>query len=208
MSKMSRERQVILTARVVSFIFTPFYLPLLGLIAMFVFSYFNMLLWSYKIMVVGMAWFFTVLLPTFLIRLYRRYQGWTPIELSQKERRMVPYVISILCYFACVNLMEQMHIPHFMGSIIIAALFIQIVCAFINVWWKISTHTAGIGGVAGALFVFGEYFNFNPVWWLCGVLLLAGVLGTSRMILRQHTLAQVSAGFFVGFVCAVVGLIL
>ena len=199
---------MILTARVVSFIFTPFYLPLLGLIAMFVFSYFNMLLWSYKIMVVGMAWFFTVLLPTFLIRLYRRYQGWTPIELSQKERRMVPYVISILCYFACVNLMEQMHIPHFMGSIIIAALFIQIVCAFINVWWKISTHTAGIGGVAGALFVFGEYFNFNPVWWLCGVLLLAGVLGTSRMILRQHTLAQVSAGFFVGFVCAVVGLIL
>ena len=29
-------------------------------------------------------------------------------------------------------------------------------------WWKISTHTAAIGGVAGALFVFGEYFGFNP----------------------------------------------
>ena len=57
------------------------------------------------------------------------------------------------------------------------------------------------------LFVFGELFGFNPVWWLCLVFILAGVLGTSRMILRQHTLAQVVAGFFVGVVCSIVGLI-
>ena len=88
-----------------------------------------------------------------------------------------------------------------------AALFIQIICALINVWWKISTHMAAIGGVAGALFVFGEFFGFNPVWWLCLVLILAGVLGSSRMILRQHTLPQVVTGFFVGVVCSILGLI-
>ena len=37
--------------------------------------------------------------------------------------------------------------------------------------------------------------------------MLAGLLGTSRMILRQHTLAQVVAGFWVGFACAVVGIL-
>ena len=94
-----------------------------------------------------------------------------------------------------------------MSAILSAALFIQVVCALINVWWKISTHTAAVGGVAGALFVFGELFGFNPVWWLCLVFILAGVLGTSRMILRQHTLAQVVAGFFVGVICSILGLV-
>jgi membrane-associated phospholipid phosphatase len=94
-----------------------------------------------------------------------------------------------------------------MGTIVAAAMSIQVVCALINVWWKISTHTAAIGGVAGALFVFGELFGFNPVWWLCVVMILAGLLGSSRMILRQHSLLQVVAGFWVGVVCAFFGLI-
>ena len=204
---MTREKGIILTARVLSMVFTPFYLPLLGLMALFLFSYLGLMPWGYKFQVLSLVYLFTILLPTLLIHLYRRYQGWSLIELGHKERRMVPYVISILCYFFCIYIMDMMHIPHFMGTILWAALCIQIVCALINVWWKISTHTAAIGGVAGALFVFGELFGFNPVWWLCLVLILAGLLGTSRMILRQHTLLQVVAGFFVGVVCSVLGLL-
>ena len=203
----NREKSIILTARVVSMLFTPFYLPLVGMIALFSFSYLGLMPWGYKLQVLTLVYLFTILLPSVLIHLYRRYRGWTLIELGHKERRAVPYVISILCYFFCIYLMDLLHIPHFMGSILYAALFIQVVCALINVWWKISTHTAAIGGVAGALFVFGELFGFNPVWWLCVVLILAGILGTSRMILRQHSLLQVIVGFVVGIVCSVVGLI-
>lgn len=203
----NREKSIILTARVVSMLFTPFYLPLVGMMALFAFSYLGLMPWGYKLQVLTLVYLFTILLPSVLIHLYRRYRGWTLIELGHKERRAVPYVISILCYFFCIYLMDLFHIPHFMGTILYAALFIQVVCALINVWWKISTHTAAIGGVAGALFVFGELFGFNPVWWLCVVLILAGILGTSRMILRQHSLLQVIVGFVVGIVCSVVGLI-
>ena len=203
----TKEKNIILAARIVSMLFTPFYLPLVGLMALFVFSYLSQMPWAYKLQVLMLVYVFTILLPTVLIHFYRRYQGWNLIELGIKERRVVPYVISILCYFFCVYLMDLLHIPHFMGTMVSAALFIQIVCALINVWWKISTHMAAIGGVAGALFVFGEFFGFNPVWWLCLVLILAGVLGSSRMILRQHTLPQVVTGFFVGVVCSILGLI-
>ena len=203
----TREKNIILAARIVSMLFTPFYLPLVGLMALFVFSYLSQMPWAYKLQVLTLVYVFTILLPTVLIHFYRRYQGWNLIELGIKERRVVPYVISILCYFFCVYLMDLLHIPHFMGTMVSAALFIQIVCALINVWWKISTHMAAIGGVAGALFVFGEFFGFNPVWWLCLVFILAGILGTSRMILRQHTLPQVVTGFFVGVVCSILGLI-
>jgi len=157
--------------------------------------------------VLTLVYLFTILLPSVLIHLYRRYQGWNLIEMGHKERRAVPYVISILCYFFCVYLMDLLHIPHFMGAIVAAALSIQVVCALVNVWWKISTHTAAIGGVAGSLFVFGDIFGFNPIWWLCVVMILAGILGSSRMILRQHSLAQVVAGFGVGLTCAFFGLI-
>jgi membrane-associated phospholipid phosphatase len=202
-----RATAIILTARVVSVIFTPFYLPIVGLIALFTLSYLSQMPWRFKLQLLTLVYLFTILLPTLLIHLYRRYQGWTLIQLGNKERRMVPYVISILCYFACVYLMDYLHVPHFMSNIVSVALFIQIVCALINVWWKISTHTAAIGGVAGALFIFGELFTFNPVWWLCLVFVLAGILGSSRMILRQHSLAQVVVGFFVGIVCSITGLL-
>jgi len=45
------------------------------------------------------------------------------------------------------------------------------------------------------------------VWWLCLVFLAAGVVGTSRMILRQHSLGQVVGGFWIGFVCAAVAIL-
>jgi membrane-associated phospholipid phosphatase len=197
-----RERDIIFAAKVISAIFNPFYLPVVGLILLFIFSYLKMLPWNYKLTVITLVYLFTVLLPTFLIYAYRRYQGWTLIELGVKERRMVPYVISIVCYGLCYYVMEVFHIPHFMGSIVVAALVVQVVCGIINQWWKISTHSAAIGGVMGALWAFALVFQFNPVWWFCLIMVIAGLMGTSRMILRQHTLQQVIVGFFVGAICA------
>ena len=199
---MRREKQIILAARILSMVFTPFYLPIAGLVALFLFSYMSIFPWYYKLQVLIQVYLFTILLPTVMIHVYRRYQGWTLIELGHRERRMVPYAISILCYFSCVYVMEHFHMPHFMGAIVVAALVVQIVCAIINVRWKISEHTAAIGGMGGALFAFAEYLGFNPVWWLSLVFIVAGMLGTSRMILRQHSLGQVVGGFWIGFVCA------
>lgn len=204
---MTRQKSIIYLARFVSMLFTPFYLPLMGLILLFTLSYLALLPVTYKLEIIAIVYFFTILLPTFVIHLYRRYNGWTLFELGRRERRMVPYVLSILCYFACVWLLNSMNVFHFVSSILIAALLVQIVCAVINVWWKVSTHTAAIGGVAGALIAFAEIFGFNPVWWLCVVISMGGVMGSARMILRQHSLAQVVAGFGTGFVCAAIAIL-
>lgn len=191
-----------------SVVFTPFYLPIIGLLSLFIFSYLSLLPWTYKLFLLLMFYLFTVFVPTALIRFYRRYQGWTLIELGSRERRVIPYVISIFSYLVCYYIMAATHVPHFMGSILIAALVIQIACAIINLFIKISTHTAAIGGVAGALLAFSVIFSFNPVWWLCIVLLLAGMVGTSRMILRQHSLRQVVLGFLAGVACSFVSVLL
>ena len=197
-----KEKNIILAARIMSMLFTPFYLPLVGLVALFLFSYRSLLPLAYKLPMLLMVYISTILMPSLLIHLYRKFQGWTSKELGRKERRVVPYLISILCYFGCFFLMEYRNTPRVISIILVAALVIQMVCALINVWWKISTHTAAIGGVAGGLVVYSIAFSFNPIWWLAFVILLAGMVGTARMILRQHTLAQVVTGFLVGVVCA------
>jgi membrane-associated phospholipid phosphatase len=192
------ERNIIFIAKVLSAFFNPFYLPVVGLILLFIFSYMQQMPIGYKLQVVIVVYLCTALLPTLLIRLYRHYQGWSLMELGTRERRMIPYIIAILCYFLCFYLMDILRIPHFMCSIVVAALSIQVICALINLSWKISTHSAAIGGVAGALVVFSLGFRFNPVWWLCLVIIAGGLVGTSRMILRQHTLAQVVSDFLLG----------
>lgn len=203
-----KEKEIIFTAKVLSVLFTPFYLPILGLLILFIFSCLSLLPLTYKLFLLLMFYLFTVFLPTALIRFYRRYQGWTLIELGSRERRAIPYVISIFSYLLCYYIMAATHVPHFMGSILIAALVIQVACAIINLFIKISTHTAAIGGVTGALLAFSVIFSFNPVWWLCIVLLLAGMVGTSRMILRQHSLRQVVLGYLAGVACSFVSVLL
>ena len=197
-----KEKNIILAARVLSMVFTPFYLSLVGLIALFTFSYLSLMPWAYKLTVLVLVYLFTILIPTLLIHFYRNYNGWTLIELGKKERRVVPYLLSIVSYFVCYYVMHRFNIPHFMSNILMAALIIQILCALINVWWKISTHTAAIGGVTGALQAFAFIFGFNPIGWTCLVLILAGMVGTSRMILRQHSLRQVCYGFMLGLIVA------
>ena len=198
-----KEKNIIFTARIMSMIFTPFYLPIVGLIALFIFSYMSLLPMIYKLVMLAMVYLLTVVAPSLLIHLYRLCQGWTSHELGRKERRLVPYIISIVCYFACFFWMEYRNTPRVISIIVVVAHTIQMVCALINIWWKISTHTAAIGGVAGGLVSYSIAFSFNPLWWLCFVLILAGAVGTARMILRQHSLSQVVGGFLVGAACAI-----
>ena len=196
------DKQLIMIAKVTSALFTPFYLPLVAMITLFLFSYLSLLPLYYKLACLFITYLFTILLPTLLIRIYLRYQGWRPIHLRIKDRRIIPYIISILCYFTCYHLMSALNMPHFMGVVVITALAVQILCSMINIWWKVSMHSAAIGGMTGGLIAFSLLFNFNTIWWLCLIILLSGIVGSSRMTLRQHSLAQVLVGYGVGIVTA------
>ena len=82
-----RARDLIIAARVISMIFTPFYLPLVGMLILFVFSYLSMLPWAFKLQVVALVYMFTILLPTLIIHYYRKYQGWSLLELGVRRKR-------------------------------------------------------------------------------------------------------------------------
>lgn len=203
-----KNKTLIAAARLLSGVFRPFYMPIVGFVALFSFTHLNLLPWAYKLSVLGLVYAFTIVLPLLTIRCYRMMNGWKAYRLRERDKRVVPYLLSILSYVSCLYLMVRLHMPRYMGGIIVGALMIQITCAFINIWWKISTHSAGAGGLIGALVAFSLLFYFNPVWWLCLCFLISGLVNSSRMILRQHSLGQVIAGTAVGAICGFLGVML
>ena len=199
---------LVMTAQAISMLYAPFYLPVVAFIVLFMFSYLNMLPLATKAVLTLVVYFFTLLLPHIAIYAYRKINGWTRHQMSRRERRFVPYIMSIVSYAALLYLLYSIQMPRFTLGVIGGALTIQIVCAIVNSRIKISTHAAASGGVIGALMAFSFIFAFNPTWWLCLTVLLCGMVCTARLILRQHTYAEIGWGVAVGLVSGFISVLL
>ncbi len=198
----------IIIARILSTVFRPVYYPTVGIIVLFTSTYLSLFPSNIKLWILGLVYVFTVALPLLFIYIYRRIRGWNLYELRHQHKRWVPYLIYLLCYICCMQVMMSLRLPRLMISVIVASTLIQCACILINMKWKVSTHSAGSGGVIGALVAYSFIFSFDPLWWLCLAILLSGLVMTSRMILRQHSLGQVLGGTAVGIVCGFYGIIL
>ena len=196
------DRSLIRTARVISAIFTPFSIPFLAFLILFLFSYLRIMPIQYKLIVLGVVYCFTILMPTLTIFLFRKINGFSPEDLGERKRRFMPFLLTITSYVFCLVMMHRLNIPWYMTGIILAALIMMVICIVVNLKWKLSEHMAGVGAIVGGLISFSALFGYNPVWWLCLFILIAGVLGTARIILQHHTLGEVLVGFAVGLICS------
>ena len=196
------DRTLIRTARVISAIFTPFSIPFLAFLILFLFSYLRIMPIQYKLIVLGVVYCFTILMPTLTIFLFRKINGFSPEDLGERKRRFMPFLLTITSYVFCLVMMHRLNIPWYMTGIILAALIMMVICIIVNLKWKLSEHMAGVGAIVGGLVSFSALFGYNPVWWLCLFILIAGVLGTARIILQHHTLGEVLVGFAVGLICS------
>lgn len=195
------DRSLIRTARVISAIFTPFSIPFLAFLILFLFSYLRIMPIQYKLIVLGVVYCFTILMPTLTIFLFRKINGFSPEDLGERKRRFMPFLLTITSYVFCLVMMHRLNIPWYMTGIILAALIMMVICIVVNLKWKLSEHMAGVGAIVGGLVSFSALFGYNPVGWLCIFILVAGVLGTARIILQHHTLGEVMGGFAVGLIC-------
>ena len=194
-------------ARIISAVFTPFMVPFVAFFLILFFTYLRIMPLAYKVTVLALVYCFTILMPMLGIYLFQKINGWGIRELGEREKRFIPYGLTILSYMACLITMYRIHIPHYLAGIVLAVLICMVICTFVNLKWKISTHMASSGLMVGGLLSYSFIFQFNPVWWLCFFILLAGCLGSARIIVRQHTLNEVFGGFLVGLFCGVTGIL-
>ena len=196
------DKTMLRVARITSIVFTPFSIPFLAFLVLFLFSYLRIMPILYKGIVLGIVYCFTILTPTITIFLFRKINGFARQELSERKKRFVPILLTIISYVFCLLMMRKLNIPWYMTGIIFVSLVISIICILVNLKWKLSEHMAGMGGIIGGLVSFSALFSYNPVVWLCLFILIAGILGSARIVLGHHTLGEVLSGFVVGLVCS------
>jgi hypothetical protein len=80
---------------------------------------------------------------------------------------------------------------------LIGAISIILIASIISKYWKVSLHMLGIGGLFGILISLNILFGgMEEIMVL--TLLLAGVLGISRINEKAHSYMQIYVGFIVG----------
>lgn len=194
-------------SNLLSAIFHPLLIPLFAFGLLFVFTYLNIMPIQYVAFVLCIVATFTLLSPLLFIALYKWMNKLSMEKLSERKRRFVPYLLTMMSYATCLLTMHKMHFPHYFSGIIVAALISLAICMLLNFRWKVSIHLAGCGLLISGLIAYSLLFYFNPVWWLCGFILLSGIQGTARISYHQHTLFEIFAGFIVGMFCGIIGIL-
>ena len=187
-------------SHVISTVFQPLLMPTYGIMLLFVYTYFGVIYSHQFWQIVSPVILFSFAIPAILIFLLFRMGIISDLSLKVRRERFYPYLITLLSYSAMIVFYYRMHMPRWFMMIMAASVAIMVIAIFITLLWKISAHMFGIGGLIGGAMAVSFYVErSNPYYMFMGLFIIAGLVGTSRLILKRHTLSQVIAGFLLGF---------
>lgn len=186
-------------AKVISTIFHPVLLPSLGLLLLLNSGfYFSMLSWEAKRFVLLVVFFSTCILPLLAVGIMSLNSKFD-ILMPQSRDRIMPLLLSSVSYYLGFMLLSRAGVFPELKLFLLASILVIVSLLVISFKWKISSHMAAIGGLAGALFALAFRSGVNPVYPILIVVLISGLVGTARLILNKHSIWQLLAGYGMGF---------
>ena len=187
-------------SHVISTVFQPLLMPTYGVMLLFMYTYFGVAYSNRFWHIVTPVMLFSFVIPGLLIYMLLRIGLISDLSLKVRKERFYPYFITLLSYSAMVIFYYKTQMPVWFLMMMAGSIAIMIIAILITLVWKISAHMFGVGGLVGGVMSVCYYIEHsNPYWLFIGLFILAGSIGTSRLILKRHTLAQVIAGFLLGF---------
>ena len=120
------------------------------------------------------------------------------IDISNRRQRTLPMLLIFVCYILAAVYIRAIHAPAWLVLYFISGIVSVIVLGLITVLvkWKISMHGAGAGNLIG-MFVAMQRLGVaehSMLGLITAAILVAGMVGSARIVLRKHTLTQVFAG--------------
>jgi membrane-associated phospholipid phosphatase len=185
-------------AKLISALFHPLLMLTYGVGMALYCTHLNVLPPELKLAVIGRIFLTSSVIPLLLIALLIRYGFVGDAELTDRSQRYVPYLIFIFGYVAGAVFLQRMHMPFWIITGIAGSATALVIALVINLFWKISAHSIGIGGLLGGAIGGAVLLNIDPTPALVFLIPAAGLVGTSRLYLGRHTPTQVYAGFFLG----------
>jgi len=128
------------------------------------------------------------------------------LYIDDPHERTMPYIYSALGFgFWSYLLISILHAPLYLAFIAIGATTAIGLVAIINLWWKISAHLTGFGGLVGGVISYCIGIGAIPTWGTISLwLVLSLLLMYARLRVDAHTPAQVSAGWLLGIGCTAI----
>ncbi len=191
------------TAKIISTVFHPTVMPILGLLIILnTESYINYALpLELKKAILFLIGTSTFIIPLLIALLLLNRGLINSLEMETQKERTIPYVFTIAFYIFSLYMLNKAPIPPIIFKFIIGATLSVILAFIINIKWKISAHMIGIGGLIGALFCVSFLLDVYITPYIVFSLLVAGLIGSSRLILKAHTSLQIYIGLAVGIIC-------
>lgn len=186
-------------ARLTSIIFHPLLIPTLGFLLLFNSDfYFSILPWNVKRYMLLVVFMSTCVLPAISILILSLNPKFDR-NMEKNTDRVLSLIITSVSYYLGYLLLKRLPVFPVYNVLLIGAVLVQIALLPISMRWKISIHSAAIGGLVGGILGLSFRLQENPVHLLSILILSAGLVATSRLILQKHTESQIYAGFLTGF---------
>ncbi len=195
-------------AHVLSYVFHPLFIPLyvtwfLAFVHPSYFSGFSVLGKKKLLLLITINAF---AFPAITVLLLKALGFIDSIFLKTQKDRIIPYIASGTFFFwTQYVLREQNYVPRILVAFMFGVFISSSAALIANIYYKISMHAIGMGGLAGLFLVIMQQNTMLMTWPLSLVILLAGLVCTSRMIVSDHRPKEIYMGLLVGLVCQFVG---
>ncbi|MDR0538737.1 MAG: hypothetical protein LBH04_11960 [Tannerellaceae bacterium] len=188
-------------ANIVSIIFHPLLMMTYGVLLAMSYTHLAIFPLAMKACLLGGVLISTVIIPGISVVLMIKKGKAGDMELTQKNERIVPYIVFMAGNIMCLWFFSQLRMPFWLLSMFTGVSFALLLALCINFVWKISAHALALGGLLGAIMGMSYIQMTNPYILFTTVILAGGLTCTARIILGKHTLMQVICGFLLGFAC-------
>lgn len=190
-------------ARFFSFLLQPMLMPTYSIALLFLYANFNALfynhIWRFLVPVLVL----TFVIPCLFVFVLYKMKYIRSLSLSSRNERILPYLIFIFGNISLFFFFYSSQIFYWFLGLLAAPIIIAFCGFIINLFWKISTHMLGLGGLLGGVMAVSFHVkNSNPYILFIALFILSGLLGVCRLYLRKNTAAQIYVGFFLGFALA------
>jgi hypothetical protein len=186
-------------SRVVSVLFHPLFMPVYGLLVIFMApTVFYFLPFDVKRLTVTVFVTTDILIPMALAPLLISRGLISSWAMDSRADRVVLLLFMTLLYSITSYLIYSWHIPQFLKAYAYSLAVISLVLLVITIWWKISVHAAGAGVLTAIILELSLRMSTPLVIYLALSLLISGMILSARLSLNRHNQAEVYGGYIAG----------
>jgi len=183
--------------RIISYIFHPIFIPIFGTVTYFALAPYSSL--EQQNGTILPIFILTVIIPIIFFFILKNLKLITTIFAPSIKERIYPMLISSGIYFIILyKIIPQNYINevyYFFIGLLTAAIAI-LVLLFLK--FKASLHLLGMGSILLFLIGLSIHFEINITIAIGLVTLLSGLVTSSRLYLKAHTVPELILGFLIG----------